>query len=250
MHTPNWLELDDMVNVRDVGGLPTADGRTTRHGVIIRGETPDDLAPSDVMHLVERLRLTRAIDLRMTKERPDDSTSPLGDAGVDIVAFPLWENPMVAEGVRKDVPEGQGSRVMADFYLKAIEGFAGRAGELLELVLTTSGATLIHCTGGKDRTGMITALLLGIVGVPDEIIVADYGATEHRLDRLFARLSRLHDMEYPPKFIPSYAMGANPQIMAFVVGDLSERHGSLRQWWRDAGVNDAMLDAWSGRFAA
>ncbi|MGD9791933.1 MAG: tyrosine-protein phosphatase [Acidimicrobiia bacterium] len=250
MHTPNWLELDDMTNVRDVGGLPTADGRTTRHGIIIRGETPDDLAAADVEHLVERLRLTRAIDLRMTKERPRTATSPLRDAGVDVVAFPLWENPAVAEAVRKDVPDGEGYRVMASFYLKAIDGFRERAGELLELLLTTSGATLIHCTGGKDRTGMITALLLGAVGVPDETIIADYGATELRLERLYQRLSRLHAMEYPPKFIPTYANGADPQVMRFVIADLKIDHGTLRQWWRDAGVDEPMLEAWSGRFAA
>jgi protein-tyrosine phosphatase len=238
-----------MVNVRDVGGMPTGDGRTTRHGVILRGETPDKLDPLDVAHLVDKLGLGLVVDLRMPTER-DGRHYPLSDAGPAVWELPMWDDPVVTADIPRDVAEADGPAAVADFYMRVIDAFHQRAAPIMTRLVDESGATLIHCTGGKDRTGMIVALLLGAAGVRHEAIVADYAATQTRLAPLYERLTRVIGIEHPPKGIPAHMMGAHPDTMAIVVDTIVTQQGSVANWWRAGGVSDHLLQAWTARLIA
>jgi protein-tyrosine phosphatase len=249
MHTPSWIPLTDMVNVRDVGGMPTDDGRTTRHGVILRGETPDELHPLDVAHLVDTLGLGLVVDLRMPTER-EGRRYPLHEAGPDIWLLPMWDDPLITADIPRDVAEADGPASVANFYMRVIDAFQHRAAPIMTRLVDEPGATLIHCTGGKDRTGMIVALLLGAAGVEHEAIVADYAATHTRLTPLYQRLTRVIGVEHPPKGIPEHMMGAHPDTMRIVIDTLVDQHGSIAQWWRVGGVDDATREAWKARLIA
>ncbi|MGD9792180.1 MAG: tyrosine-protein phosphatase [Acidimicrobiia bacterium] len=240
-----------MTNVRDLGGLITGDGRVTRSRVVLRGETPDELDARDVDDLVERVGVRLVIDLRMTHERVQ-RRSPLADAGVETLCMPLWDDPAISAGLRADpwLDDEAGAEKMAEFYLRVIDSIGSQACELLEALVSRPGAALLHCTGGKDRTGMMAALLLGAVGVENELIVRDYAATGLRLEALFARLSRLHGVSYPPADVPRFALRSDPRTMQMVLASLIERHGGVRQWWLAQGIGDGTLAAWDRRFTA
>jgi len=245
MHTPSWIELDEMVNVRDVGGLPTRNGHRTRSGVLLRGEHPDDLGGSGVKHLVEVLGLKLVVDLRMAPER-EGRGSPLLDAGVEILAFPMWEDPRTTDAMVTTLSEDEGARVMGEFYVHVLDHFQERAGQVLERIVHGGVPTYVHCAAGKDRTGMVVAMLLGAADVEPESIVADYAATEIRLKELLARLSRTLDPKdaATASTYPKYTTRAHPDSMRYVLNTLTDRHGTLREWWRAGGVDDAMLDEW------
>jgi protein-tyrosine phosphatase len=246
-HDPNWLDLQDMVNVRDVGGLPTRDGRRTRHGVVLRGETPDEMSAADVAHLVDVVGLRLVVDLRMASER-DGRRSPLTDAGVEVLHLPMFDNPMTSAKLREAVPHDEGAAVMAEFYLSVLQGFGERAKQLMTVLVDNGGPVLVHCAAGKDRTGMVVALLLGAADVTAQSIAADYAATEHRLERLFHRLSRVIGDSPSGVELPAHVRRADPATMSMVVDSLVDTHGDLRTWWRDAGCDEATLDAWCHRF--
>jgi hypothetical protein len=243
MGTPGWLELQDMVNVRDLGGLPTRDGRTTLPGRLLRGETPDLVDPADVEHLVDVVGLGLVVDLRMSTEQRG-RRSPLAEAGVEVLPFPMYDDPLTSARLKVPVPDGEGPRVMAEHYLRVLASFRERAVVLLERLVDRPAPTLVHCAGGKDRTGMVVAVLLGAAGVDRGAIVADYAATELRLDRLFARLTRVFGTEHPPPGLPPHTLRAPARTMEVVLDDLADPDGGLTGWWLDGGADRTTLVAW------
>ena len=77
----SWIELEGAVNVRDVGGLPTVDGRTTRPGVLLRSDNLQDLSAADVTRLVDELGLRTVVDLRSTGEVHLEGPTPRRSSG-------------------------------------------------------------------------------------------------------------------------------------------------------------------------
>jgi protein-tyrosine phosphatase len=156
-------------NVRDVGGLPTADGRVIRAGVLIRSDSLQYLT-DDGVEAVRRSAVSRILDLR-------------GDDEVAGFPTPFTGTPLAVRQSLQDPadPEhGQPTIVASciwmldrrpDLFAAAVKAIADEP----------DGAVVVHCHGGKDRTGMVVALALSVAGVPEEEIVADYFRTQQRL---------------------------------------------------------------------
>ena len=152
-------------NLRDLGGLPTVDGRVTRQGAVFRGGAP---APGDY----EGLRgagIRTIVDLRNDDER----TEPPGPAGMAVVHVPL-------DGVDEDPAFwevwGTGPQFGTPLYYRPhLDRFPERSVRAIAAVADAPpGAVLVHCMGGRDRTGQVAMLLLALVGVAPETIAADY----------------------------------------------------------------------------
>ena len=214
-----WIDLEGAVNVRDVGGLPTIDGRTTRPGVLLRSDNLQDLTPTDVELLVDRLRVQTVVDLRSTGEVHLAGPGPLKGAGLThhhLSLIPEWDGePDEAEVERAlDVTAHEHDDVtvderavpgslpqleqhakerdptdLGDHYLGYVRDAPdGVASALKVLADPGSGTTLVHCAAGKDRTGVIVALALSLAGVTREAVVADYVRSAERAEGILARL--------------------------------------------------------------
>jgi protein tyrosine/serine phosphatase len=156
-------------NVRDVGGLPTTDGRVVRDGVLIRADSLQYLSP-DGIEAVRRSGVSRILDLR-------------GDGEVTQYPTPFTGTPLAVRQSLQDPadPEhGQPTIVAACTWMldQRPELFAAAVKAIAD---EPDGAVVVHCHGGKDRTGMVVALALSVAGVPEEEIVADYLRTRERL---------------------------------------------------------------------
>jgi protein tyrosine/serine phosphatase len=163
------LEWAGCRNVRDVGGLPTADGRAVRDGVLIRADSLQYLT-DDGVDAVRRAGVGRILDLR-------------GDGEVAAYPTPFTGTPLAVRQALQDPadPEhGQPTIVEACTWMldRRPELFAAAVKAIAD---ERDGAVVVHCHGGKDRTGMIVALALSVAGVPEEEIVADYFRTQERL---------------------------------------------------------------------
>ena len=156
-------------NVRDVGGLPTADGRVTRTGVLIRCESLQFLTP-DGVEAVRRAGVSRILDLRGDGEVAE---SPTPFTGTPLAVRQSLQDPA-------DPDHGQPTIIEACTWMldKRPELFAAAVKAIAD---EPDGAVVVHCHGGKDRTGMVVALALSVAGVPEEEIVADYFLTQSRL---------------------------------------------------------------------
>jgi protein-tyrosine phosphatase len=121
--------------------------------------------------------------------------------------------------------------VLAHFYLASLDSAAGNLVTALE-VLSWAGErpTVFHCAVGKDRTGVLAALLLRLLGVTEDAVVAAYLRTQHNLERIMQRLRRMPSHRDEVDKLPAEVYLADePTIRAFLAG-LEERHGGARAW--------------------
>jgi protein-tyrosine phosphatase len=181
-----WLQLDGAVNVRDLGGLPTADGRTTRSGVVLRSDNLQGLSGRDVQQLQE-IGVRTVVDLRTPAEVEGTGPGPLVEAGVrhvNLDLIPGW-------GSERAVPHEQREEGdLSHFYLGYLDQAPDAVAQALRVLADPeSGAAVVHCAAGKDRTGVVCALALLVAGVPREEVVQDYALTDQRIQAIKDRLA-------------------------------------------------------------
>ena len=197
--TDRWIELDGLVNMRDLGGLPTRDGGHTASGRLIRSDNLQDLTTADVQHLVDELGVTDIVDLRTDAELHAEGPGPL----VEVESLTHHHHSLIAEK-RDDEPDvvaakalavpwkdeqrKRDARFWADHYLGYLSARPDSVSAALHVVADAEGAAVVHCAAGKDRTGTVVAMALDVAGVSHEDIVADYVLTAERIERIIGRL--------------------------------------------------------------
>lgn len=235
MTVDRCLDWDGCFNVRDLGGLPTADGRETRWGAVVRSEAPD-LLTVDGWSALHAHGIRTIIDLRSDDELTRDAERP---AGLHIVRRPL-DAAEDAEFWDRWATGGQFGTPL--YYRPFLDRFPHRiAGVLGAIAQAHPGGVLVHCAVGRDRTGMVTLLLLALVGVAAEDIAADYALSASGLARLFTLLGQ---QDQGPG-IDAYLARAGTSAREVIISTL----GSLDvdTYLRAAGLGDADLAALRAR---
>ncbi len=236
---PQALHWPDCRNVRDLGGLATVDGARIREGALIRADSLERLTPAGV-ELVRGLGVARIIDLRNLEEAAQ-APNPFA---ADAVRYRLI--PMI-DPAREPDRHKSGERTLADIYRSSlvrnvksiVEGVAAIAD-------APDGTVLVHCFAGKDRTGMIAALVLSVAGVPDDEIAADYAVSEARLGELHtAVLSQIVEEALRRKAIDR--LSARPETMRSMLSFLRERLGGVEEYLLSHGMTAAQLERLRGR---
>jgi protein tyrosine/serine phosphatase len=235
------LPLAGADNVRDLGRLPTLDGRRTRLGRLYRGELLSALVDADVELLIGQAGLRTVIDLRSREEVRDT----LGNWLEHEVA---WVHCPFRLGKLAPMP-GPGANYVAA-YLSFLE--ADPAPVLLAartLMSPESHPALFHCAAGKDRTGVLSALLLDVLGVHRSAIAEDYAMTSEGLPRVLERLVAMKPYRRMLEgTVPSDHEARAENMIAFLQA-LDERHGGAEAWLAHHGLSpdvvarfrDAML---------
>ncbi|MDQ1631206.1 MAG: protein-tyrosine phosphatase [Frankiaceae bacterium] len=193
MALDRWLSLQGADNARDLGGLPLRDGGTTRSRRVLRTDTLQELTDADV-ELLASYPVGLVIDLRTPVEAEREGRGPLGRRPVDYLNLPFVpDSVIVPDDPRHEVVVAdrlQTDRV--EHYLDYLRLAAPRVLAALEAVAEPRrDAVLFHCAAGKDRTGVLAALLLEAVGVERDAVLDDYALTNERLHLIGDRLARL-----------------------------------------------------------
>jgi len=239
-YAPNWIELEGVVNIRDVGGLPTADGRRIRSGVLIRSANLSFVTEADVARLVNELRVRRVLDLRTDVEVRNSEPGLLrGADGVTFHHLSLYPDGKseaeaeadspdpVAPWVDEEYPAGRDRQVVS--YLRYLDRRPDSIVAALRAIAEPDGATVVHCAAGKDRTGMVIALALTVAGVPREVIAADYAETQSQIVAIIEQLAgiELYDMKADEldKVPPAAA-----ETMLGVLDAIDADHGGVLAW--------------------
>jgi protein-tyrosine phosphatase len=222
-------------NFRDLGGYPTVDGRQTRWRTLFRADGLYRLTPRDA-DLVVALGVRTVVDLRTEKEVAHRGMFPVSSHAVTYHHLPIidatWGETATLE--TEDVVE-----FLVWAYRQMLEVAAPRFADAMRL-LAGNGTlpAVFHCAAGKDRTGLLAALVLGALGVDDALIAADYALTERAMRRL-VEWARVHQPELAATYerMPARFAAADPRAMAIILDDVTSRHGSIRNYVREIGVD-------------
>jgi protein-tyrosine phosphatase len=222
------------VNFRDLGGHETSAGRV-RTGRVFRSDSLAHLAEPDVEHLVGRLGVRTVVDLRGNREVEADPLDRLHDAGVRVHHVPL-RDPADRSVRRVD----WSTLTLVERYLTIIDTAGTRL--LVAVALVADAAThpvVVQCTAGKDRTGLVAAITLGLLGVPDDAIVDDYTRTAAAIELLVERVQALSPPNAPA--IDRGLLAADADTMRAAIAHLREGFGSLEGYARAHGFTDERL---------
>ena len=235
------LTLDGVDNIRDLGGLPTDDGGTTRRGVLLRASTLQHLAHADAERLASEVGVRMVIDLRDPVEVEREGRGPLATLVEGYANLTIRSGDALPADVVPDAVEMQID--LAQHYASYLDASTEEILSIARLVIDAANhVALFHCAAGKDRTGVVAAVLLDAAGVTEEAIVADYVATQANADRIFARLRRLESYRYLDE-LPAHIRTAEPETMQRFLDMLYSDHGGAAAWLRDHGLGADELTA-------
>ncbi len=232
------LELEGAWNFRDLGGYPGRDGRRVRWRRLFRADGLDRLTAGDLQHIT-RLGLRTVVDLRTGVEvargriaTEEDRVSwhhlPMLDVLPPRDRYQAWVDPAY----------------VAAQYVDMMSSGAATVSSFLGLVCDPDRYPLVfHCFAGKDRTGILTALILGLLGVDDDDIAADYALSAAAMHRLLTWLRA----QYPEGAAELDALessaaaivAAEPETMAEFLRGFRQAHGSFEAYTAGLGYPDA-----------
>ncbi len=235
-YTPLHLDLPGLYNARDLGGLPVRGGRV-KEGALIRTESLTRLGEGGVDALAEA-GVSRVVDLRRPGESPE--THPYADQADVYVNLPV-EDPA-------DIKDTHGP--MVDLYVDMVDArpelFAAAVGAIAD---APDGAVVVHCAGGKDRTGLVVAMALTVAGAEAEVVAADYAITQERNGPLIDEyLATIHDEALREQVRELSATPASNILI--VLEHLESRHGSVEAYLRAGGLTDEQVRRLRGRLVS
>jgi protein-tyrosine phosphatase len=239
--TARVLAWDGLVNARDLGGLPLREGGTTRAGRVARAD--------NVRHLTsggwEQLRAYGArtvVDLRFDLERDADGPIPKGIV-VEHVSLFGAHDPLVAARVEELVRSApDAASATAALYAETLTTCSEKVATAVSAVGgAADGGVVVHCYVGKDRTGIVVAMLLELAGVEREAIVADYALTEGRVGSLVD--DWIEDAPDPDERELRARISTAPAgAMRSTLDTLDHDHGGAYTYLRRAGMSRSSLD--------
>jgi protein-tyrosine phosphatase len=233
-----WISFDSVFNFRDMGGLGTLDGARVRRGVLYRSDTLSRLSHAD-RPTFEALGVGTVIDLRRETEVAVMGRVPEWTRARwrhHHLNHALWDHSTYT-------PQIGVARWLADRYHDLLEDGAADIVQVIELLADPQhGPTVVHCVAGKDRTGLISALTLELLGVPDEVIAHDYALTELSEPDYLAWLRRTDPVQAALPYPPFYSSTPD-RAMLLTLTELRDRHGSVRAYLTANGLRPATVAA-------
>lgn len=222
-------------NFRDVGGMSTSSGEHTRSGVLYRSDAPraGDPPPAGV-----RWPPATVVDLRSPQEA--GGGHPLAGAGSEVHAIPLMAEAGIVRLAAAPPDLGGG---VAGLYRRTLSHVGPHFASVARLVADSRGPTLIHCTAGKDRTGLVVAVLLASVGVEREQIIADYTRTQANMPGVLERIASTPGLRDGPALLQRVRQ-TQPEILTAPEAaieaalDVIEESGGARAWLQQHGLSE------------
>lgn len=235
-----WIRLEGPLNFRDLGGYAATRG-TVRRGLLYRSDGLDSLSVADLGRVRDELGIRRIIDLRSSTELDGIGLGAVLDSGIDHHHVPIIDQ------TRSMI--GESTLRIGDLYRTMLVEGGPRFVAGIELVADSDGPTVFHCMAGKDRTGLLAALLLSLLGVTDDDVCRDYALSATIVPELRQRfMARMQDpgAARPPAFARlqeqpdaiEEMMSARPATIRLVLDELRDRHGGVDRWLRDQGLGD------------
>lgn len=247
MFAERFLSLEGAFNVRDLGGLPTAEGRLVRTGRVFRADSPALLTDAD-KSAVRSLQVAQVLDLRSGPEAEEGSWAVHPDMRRTVfeIIDPA-KHPHPASGVA--LPAMPDHEAFAQRYVKRLtEGGPKLVAAAQALTRSVDEGVIFHCSAGKDRTGLLAAFVLTALGVDREHVIMDYGASDEPMQRKFAfHLANPETMSFDPAQVPPLMLRAPAPVMRRLLDLADEQWGGIVARFQECGFSDDDLAELRGK---
>ena len=233
------IALAEVYNLRDLGGYPTSGGRRIRWGAVYRADGLHRAVGADRERL-RALGLRTVIDLRSWDE------VAAGHVSVSTIGAERFHHLPVLHFLDETIGSavlGDPEEALVDAYRTMLEEGALAIALALRVIADPSAHPVVfHCAGGKDRTGVLAAVLLALLGVDDATIAEDYAMSAPAVERMVSHLmeaAAAGSTDTP--VIPAWLLSAPAGAIRRTLSELRGRHGSVEGYCREAGVTDQTL---------
>ena len=237
------LDLQGSYNIRDIGGYRTRDGRSTRWRTLLRADTLHRLTPASQDALV-RYGVRTVVDLRGSEEL---AAGPNVFASSNTVNY--RHHDIIGEQMRDERPEPppvfRGPSTIATAYANILDRrHDAVCGAVAALTDPRALPAVVHCHGGKDRTGIITALVLALAGVSDEAVAEDYALSGRFLFQRHLEMPDPRDASEGIETWQDYQRNnCPPEAMLQTLAHLVDRYGDAESYLLSGGMTRAQIDA-------
>tara|TARA_A100001234_G_scaffold72459_1_gene63856 strand:+ start:3273 stop:4025 length:753 start_codon:yes stop_codon:yes gene_type:complete len=239
-YSERHFAFEGCFNFRDIGGYPTKEGKKIKKGIYFRTGRQDRMSEKDLAEL-KNLKISTQIDLRKPEEILDQGKGPLENMGADYINIPI-------------IPDGgsdQLSRLVGDTgisgkrYLGYLEFGPESWLKIFEILANKDSLPVVlHCTAGKDRTGVSTAFLLSVLGVDRDLIEADYKLTNLDTER---QAEFIENSGGFPEGVDREAMilaaGVPEDAMTVFLDGVESRWGSVLGYLEEIGITKNQMNA-------
>lgn len=233
--TTRKLALQGAHNTRDIGGYPTRNGQVTRFGRVVRSDALHALTSAD-QEILATHSIGTTIDLRFTVETDRAPSVYRNSTVVRYLHLPLHE------------PFGETNlniitATLGRYYTYLVDTYPGAVLSVFEALTDPQALpAIVHCTVGKDRTGIVIGLLLSALGVDDETVIADYALTGVLAADLIKRLRGEAVASGMPVEWCERMFGSEPDNMRALLAHLQQTHGGARDYLRAIGLSDTRFE--------
>jgi len=244
-----FIPLAGALNFRDIGGYPTADGQHVRWGMIYRSSELANLTAEDYAGL-NRLGIRTIHDLRSVEERSDKPTIWQGAPQPEILSHDYAMDTSPMTGAFRDGASVEKARsVMTRYYAMMIDSHRTQFRTVFaQLLEGENGAILYHCSDGKDRTGVQTALILAALGVSRDAILADFELSNaHARPRMTVAALTTSPTLLPPD-VNAVLMNADKSYLQAFFDAIDSRYGGVDGYLAELGVGAAERQTLRARY--
>ncbi|MEO8898964.1 MAG: tyrosine-protein phosphatase [Candidatus Dormibacter sp.] len=227
------LTIEGLVNLRDLGGLPTESGAVTRHGRLLRSDSPHDLAESGLRALLD-LGMRTVVDLRTVSEREFRPSPLVGASDVRDHHAPIFND-------GDDFPRHLATAAEVYCWWLRDRG-TSVAAAMTAIADAESAPILVHCHAGKDRTGVIIALVLRLAAVTTDAITDDYARSGVQLADMLAR-DRVSAVEAGMDDVRAERLfTVQREAMVETLGCIDTEYGGVAPLLCRIGLDDARIE--------
>jgi protein-tyrosine phosphatase len=232
-HPNRGLDIESARNVRDLGGYSTQDGGSTQWGRFVRSGDMDQMTQADQEKLIA-YGIKSVIDLRMAHEIAAAPNVFARSQEANFYIHDFWGDRF--DNYRSIQKKAPPEVKLADLYCSGLDKSGFIMAEIMSTIADSEDVGFaFQCRSGKDRTGLVAAILLAIAGVPDATICADYALTA-----TFLKTSE-DDQFVDPTTPGFYQRGCAPETMARTLAFLQENYSGVEGYLRHVGISDQQL---------
>ena len=230
------IKFDGIINCRDLGGYRAKGGRTIAERRLFRSGYVHPATVRDLNRLKEELKLTSVINLRHNKAGQQKEVSLLIEGGIKYFNTPFFNYQQ--EEINYDFTN------MGEAFLFRIrhKEYAKPIINALEIIADPKNLPLLfHCGAGKDRSGLVAAFVLSVVGVAESDIIADYILSAPYMRELVTNMMNDPGTPEEEKNLPAYSWDATAESMALFLSGLKQEFGSARGYLEINGADKSLF---------